>query len=82
MAPPIQPRVMTAQRPRAQQNAAQAKVAAPSPQRRKQALAASAAIVLIGAVALLSLGGTSDTGEKVAEQPVDKTSNATIVVSD
>tara|TARA_R110002033_G_scaffold89560_2_gene139713 strand:- start:1238 stop:1819 length:582 start_codon:yes stop_codon:yes gene_type:complete len=82
MAPPIQPRVMTAQRPRPQPDAAQVKVAAPRPQRRKQALAASAVIALIGAVALLSLGGTSDKSEKVAEQPVDKTSNATIVVSD
>lgn len=80
-APPIQPRVATTPRPRPQPDAAQIRTAIARPQRRNRALAAVAA-VLIGAVALLSQVGASDTDEQVAEQPVDRAANATVVVSE
>ncbi len=79
-APPIQPRVATTPRPRPQPDAAQIRTAIARPQRRNHALAAVA--VLIGAVALLSQVGASDKDEQVAEQPVDRAANATVVVSE
>lgn len=79
-APPIQPRVATTPRPPPQPDAAQIRTAIARPRRRNRALAAVA--VLIGAVALLSQVGASDTDEQVAEQPVDRAANATVVVSE